>query len=176
MILVTIRVQLAAGVSIVLLALAALGCKPRTLPPEQESSSSRVAATDTLKPSAPDDDSSGGMPAADSMGPGNPDTQPRKAATLQDLGGEVTRMIGDAACGDVSQCRMIAYGAKACGGPKQYLVYSVAKTDSTALAALVARYNAMESALNNSEGRMSDCSMVAPPTLARVNGRCVIKP
>ena len=97
-------------------------------------------------------------------------------ATLADLKAEVVRMIGDAACADVSQCRAIAFGAKPCGGPWQYLVYSIAITDSMALEAAVARYNGEETRLNASEGRMSDCSLALPPTLARVNGRCVAAP
>lgn len=86
------------------------------------------------------------------------------------------RMIGEATCSDVNQCRVIAFGAKPCGGPWQYLVYSIALTDSTVLTAAVTRYNTLEAELNKSEGRMSDCSFVAPPQLARVNGRCVIAP
>lgn len=85
-------------------------------------------------------------------------------------------LIGEPTCADVSQCRAIAFGAKPCGGPWQYLVYSTAITDSTALAAAVARYNAREAEVNKAEGRMSDCSFVGPPRLARVNGRCVVAP
>jgi hypothetical protein len=111
----------------------------------------------------------------DTTSPATP-LDPRTGATLPDLRAEVMRLIGDASCNDVSQCRTIAFGAKPCGGPWQYLVYSTAITDSTALAAAVARYNAREAEINRAEGRMSDCAFVAPPNLARVNGRCVAAP
>jgi hypothetical protein len=111
----------------------------------------------------------------DTTSPATP-LDPRTGATLPDLRAEVMRLIGDASCNDVSQCRTIAFGAKPCGGPWQYLVYSMAITDSTALAAAVARYNAREAEINTAEGRMSDCAFVAPPNLARVNGRCVAAP
>lgn len=93
---------------------------------------------------------------------------------LPELRAEVMRLIGDGACADVGQCRAIAFGAKPCGGPWQYLAYSTAITDSTALAAAVGRYNAKEAAINRAEGRVSDCSLVSPPKLVRENGRCVI--
>ena len=164
-------------IALTLLALAAVSCKPAppadgdpgtALPPGNTDTST------TASPGAPDTGTQVPPGNVDSGAPGTPD--PRRAATLTDLRAEVTRMIGDAACSDISQCRTIAFGAKPCGGPWQYLVYSTAITDSTALAAAVARYNVKEAELNKSEGRMSDCSMAVPPTLARVNGRCVAAP
>ena len=86
------------------------------------------------------------------------------------------RMIGDAAAANTGLCRTIAFGSKPCGGPRQYLIYSASTTDSAALAAAVARYNALESETNKREGRVSDCMLVAPPDVALINGRCSAAP
>jgi hypothetical protein len=141
----------------VLLLLAIIGCRPAPRAPENSGPASNA---DTTTPTA-----------------GTPDPAGRPSdGTLAEFHTEVMRLVGDATCSDVSQCRTIAFGAKPCGGPWQYLVYSSAITDSAALTAAVARYNAKESELNKSEGRVSDCALVAPPRLARVNGRCVAAP
>lgn len=152
----------------------AVSCKaapPATRDPEATVPAGNTDSSATTTPATPDTVKPADPGSVDTSAPGN--TDPRRAATLADLRAEVMRMIGDAGCTDVSQCRTIAFGAKPCGGPWQYLVYSTQATDSTALAAAVNRYNTQEAALNKSEGRMSDCSVVSPPTLKEVNGRCV---
>lgn len=172
-----IHLSFGRGVTLALLALVAVSCKPKPGAGGDLGTTASPGATDSGKPMPAEADSNAATP------PGNADSsKPRAAvdsgrvASLADLRAEVMRLIGDAACSDVSQCRAIAFGTKPCGGPWQYLVYSTATTDSTALAAAVARYNSQEAALNKSEGRVSDCSFVAPATLKRVNGRCVAGP
>ncbi|MFW6040036.1 MAG: hypothetical protein ACOC9N_03055, partial [Gemmatimonadota bacterium] len=71
-----------------------------------------------------------------------------------------------------ASCRAIPFGAKPCGGPWTYLIFSVERTDSAELASLVERYNAAERRLNELEGRMSDCSVPTRPTLDVRDGRC----
>jgi hypothetical protein len=96
------------------------------------------------------------------------------SASMDLLRGRIDSLIGDAACTSASQCRLIGVGAKACGGPKGYRVYSVGRTDSVALAAVVDQYNTREKEFNRKEGRLSDCSMAAKPEIRVENGRCVI--
>jgi hypothetical protein len=91
---------------------------------------------------------------------------------LATLRARALALIGEPRCENESQCRLIAFGSKPCGGPRQYLVYSVATTDSVQLAAAVLRYNARDAELNRLQGRISDCMMVTPPRLRVVNGRC----
>ena len=94
--------------------------------------------------------------------------------TLAGLRANVQSLIGDAACSSVDECRLVAFGSKPCGGPRQYLAYSIAITDSTALATAVARYNAREAEANRQNDRISDCSMVVRPTVTVVDGHCKI--
>jgi hypothetical protein len=42
-------------------------------------------------------------------------------------------VIGDAACDNDSQCKTVAMGAKACGGPEYYLAWSTKRTSAAAL-------------------------------------------
>ena len=162
--------------SLTLLVLVAVSCKPAPPASGDRDSAGAAGTTDSSIPipAVPDTVPQSPSGSVDSGTPRNGD--PRRPATLADLRAEVMRMIGEATCSDVSQCRTIGFGAKPCGGPWQYLVYSTATTDSTALTVAVARYNSQEAALNKSEGRVSDCSVVSPPTLMRVNGRCVAGP
>lgn len=96
------------------------------------------------------------------------------SANMDQLRSRIDSLIGDAACTSASQCRLIGVGAKACGGPKGYRVYSVGRTDSVALASVVDQYNSREKELGRKEGRLSDCSMAAKPEIRVENGRCVI--
>lgn len=150
--------------------LAAIGCRPT--PPAGGDAGPVRSEVDTAAAAVPRDTTA--------ASPGSTDTTahagPAGGAVpgLPELRAEVMRLIGDGACADVGQCRAIAFGAKPCGGPWQYLAYSTAITDSTALNAAVARYNAKEAAINKAEGRVSDCALVSPPKLGRENGRCVI--
>lgn len=100
--------------------------------------------------------------------------EPSDTTDLVELRARVKDLIGNAECTSVNQCRLIAYGAKPCGGPKRYLVYSIAQTDSTALIAIVSKYNAREAEMNKLLGRKSDCNVVARPQLRVVNGRCAL--
>jgi len=72
-------------------------------------------------------------------------------------------VIGDAACDSDSQCRTVAIGAKACGGPQAYLAWSTKQTDAKAVARAAADYLSAEQANRLSDGRMSTCSVVVDP-------------
>jgi hypothetical protein len=99
---------------------------------------------------------------------------PRAQQRLDSLATAINAAVGEAHAEDASQCRTIAYGAKPCGGPWRYLVYSTAATDSTRLARVVDEYNDTQDYLNRKLGLSSDCALVAEPTTALEDGRCVV--
>jgi len=66
-------------------------------------------------------------------------------------------------------------GVRPCGGPRAYLAYSLAQTDSAELAALLAIYERLDRERNETQGLMSTCEMMVPPTLALEGGRCVTR-
>lgn len=96
--------------------------------------------------------------------------------SLAHLRDQIRELVGSAEATDVAGCRALAFGAKPCGGPWSYLIFSTEVTDSTALADLVRRYNGMEDRLNREEERASDCALVQRPRLGLEGGRCVAVP
>ena len=95
--------------------------------------------------------------------------------TLEDTRSEIDRLIGEARAGAVSQCALVPLGARPCGGPREYLAYSVAVTDPTALATLVQLYDRLDRERNEREGLVSTCEAMMPPELALEAGRCVTR-
>jgi hypothetical protein len=93
--------------------------------------------------------------------------QPRQQATANPA-----TLAKDSPCASGCVCQTIAFGAKACGGPQRYLIYSTAATDTARLAREVARYNEAERKRNRDEGRMSDCMMVLRPQVRCISGQC----
>lgn len=94
-------------------------------------------------------------------------------ADLDELRTEILEMAGDASASDVVFCREIALGVKPCGGPWEYVIYSVEQTDSVALQLKVAEYNSLQRKYNEETGQISDCAYVTPPGVDLAGGSCV---
>ena len=75
----------------------------------------------------------------------------------------VQTLIGTAACQADTECRTVAIGYKACGGPEGYLAWSATGTDADALARAVADHNAARQAAQAADGRVSNCQFVVDP-------------
>jgi hypothetical protein len=102
-------------------------------------------------------------------------THQSKRERLQNLKRAIDAEVGIPRADRLAQCKHIAFGAKPCGGPWRYLVYSTARTDETRLKKLVSDYNALEKQINVEEGLVSDCSYVTEPELVLEGGVCVGK-
>ena len=89
---------------------------------------------------------------------------------------EIDEEIGEAEASDVAACRTLPLGAKPCGGPWEFLVYSVEASDSTRLAELAAEYDSLDAERNRACELVSDCMMLMPPDVALDGGRCVAAP
>ena len=94
--------------------------------------------------------------------------------SLDSLRAAVLELIGEPTAASMAQCRLIGFGAKPCGGPSSYLLYSMETTDSTSLARAVATYNAEAGRANRESGGISNCRVETPPGLAFASGRCEI--
>ena len=106
-------------------------------------------------------------------GEGDQRTEEGDRAKLVEMRGEIDALVGDAVGASIADCRYAGLGAKPCGGPWEYIVYSVSSTDSTALADQLAAYDAFEAEMNERYGYVSDCSVPAIPVLAFKDGRCI---
>ena len=69
----------------------------------------------------------------------NPLSEAEEQEQLAALRAEIESMIG--LDGPVATCRALGLGAKPCGGPWRYVIYSTARTDSAALVEKVERRN-----------------------------------
>lgn len=102
--------------------------------------------------------------------------QPARARdNLDSLRRALTEAVGTASCTAKEQCRAMGVGSKPCGGPRSYLIYSMATTDSAALAVVAQRYNTAEAETNRELGRISDCTFLPPPELECAGGRCAAR-
>jgi len=96
--------------------------------------------------------------------------------TLDRIDAELREAVGEARAQAVTDCRPLAYGAKACGGPSQTLVYSQTDGDPERVRRLAEEYTALEDEINRRENRESDCMLLMEPTPALEGGRCVAGP
>ena len=93
-------------------------------------------------------------------------------AALNSLQEEIELLVDSGVCSENSDCDYIAFGSKACGGPKTYLVFSTS-IDVELLQQKVATYNALDNAYNQKWGIASDCSVPIPPVdITCIAGKC----
>ena len=93
---------------------------------------------------------------------------------LGTLRAEIMALIGEARADNVQQCRVVAFGAKPCGGPASYIALSVKDKNEAQLMSLIGKYNAEMKAENDRLGRMSDCAVVPKPAVVLENGVCTL--
>lgn len=75
-------------------------------------------------------------------------------------------------CDSLAQCHTAPLGWRSCGGPRDYLVYCSATTDTAALFRKLAELEAAEKEYNLRSGMMSSCIMRQPPQVSVRGGRC----
>lgn len=90
------------------------------------------------------------------------------AATLARL----RAMAADATCTEHGQCRTVAVGANPCGGPQEYLPYSMMRTNEKDLLAVAERYKAERQAQNQASGMVSTCRYLPDPGAVCTSGSC----
>lgn len=74
------------------------------------------------------------------------------------------------------QCRTAPVGHRPCGGPRTYIVYCAARTDSAALFAKLAELARAEDEYNQRNQMASTCEFREPPSTRIENGSCVAAP
>ena len=91
---------------------------------------------------------------------------------LAQLEREVRALVRATGCDAVGACRVAPMGSRACGGPREYVVYCAASTDSAALAVALEHLRRAEIEYNEKSGAIGTCEMRLPPELALRGGRC----
>jgi hypothetical protein len=97
------------------------------------------------------------------------------AASGASIQAQLQQAIGTASCTQDSECRTLAWGAKACGGPASYVAWSSTQSDAALLQRLAQQHAQAERARNERSGMVSDCSMLIDPGAQCVAQRCVLR-
>ena len=101
--------------------------------------------------------------------PGSREADWAAIVRLEDQAKAIAKTAG---CSAVSQCRTAAVGNRACGGPRYYIAYCAATTDSAALFRKLAEVAAAENAYNRKYQMASTCEFRMPGPLALSGGEC----
>ncbi len=91
----------------------------------------------------------------------------------EQLRSNIESLIGqNLQCAADSDCKLVGLGARPCGGPDEYRVYSVANGVESKLLSLVSKYNALAKKDNESSGRLGICVVAPKPLFSCVNNLC----
>lgn len=94
-------------------------------------------------------------------------------ARIRELEQQVRALAKTDGCDQANQCATAPVGAKACGGPRSYIVYCRATTDEAALLRALDELKRAEEEYNRAAGLVSDCMLVTPPAVRLEGGACV---
>ncbi len=96
------------------------------------------------------------------------------AQALVRLKAEITQVVGDGRCGNVSFCRILPMGYDACGNPTAWIAYNNAPDIKEILETKASEVTFVEEDRMRGKPKPADCKPVRAPKLACINGRCVV--
>jgi hypothetical protein len=96
-------------------------------------------------------------------------------AQFEALNTEARALVMITGCTAVTDCKSAAMGAKACGGPREYLVYCSKTTDQATLLGKLDTAIRLEKAYNDLTDAVSTCEAVLAPELQIAGGECKAK-
>lgn len=91
---------------------------------------------------------------------------------LQQEKAKIIKLVGEAKAETAKQCRLLALGQKACGGPESYLAYSITETDEKLLKQHAFKYKQLQQQMQAQSGLVSNCAVVPEARLEWSAGRC----
>ena len=94
-------------------------------------------------------------------------------ARLARLEREARALVSTTGCAAATSCRTAPVGSRGCGGPRSYVVYCPASTDTVALLRKLEELKRAEMEYNEREGVVSTCEMRMPPGVTVQGGSCV---
>lgn len=127
----------------------------------------------TIVACAPSPSTTVGSSAASAVGT-NSSASNRRADSMHvsALESEARVIAKVAGCKANSECRNAPVGVKACGGPRYYLPYCAATTDTAALFAKLDEVASAERAYNKKYNVVSTCQMMLPSRPHFERGAC----
>jgi outer membrane murein-binding lipoprotein Lpp len=94
-----------------------------------------------------------------------------QGANLATLNSQLNDIVSDNSCTASFQCKVLEVGARACGGPSKYAVYSTLNTPQDKAEQLAQQITAQENTLNKAQG-LTDCSSVIEVQSLCINQQC----
>jgi hypothetical protein len=82
-------------------------------------------------------------------------------------------MIKNKRCDTATQCKVIAVGSRACGGPSSYETFSTQSANVVAVEKLVNSITVLESQFNAKNNMISICEHLSQPSTQCVENKCV---
>jgi hypothetical protein len=129
---------------------AAVACSPQ--PQASEGKSTRSSGSVLVPP-----------PLDTSRSAVSPDTGPDDRPRLVRLEREARALVKTDGCSNADACRTAPVGWRGCGGPRTYVVYCAATTDTIALFRKLKELETAEKVYNAKSGIVSTCELRMPP-------------
>lgn len=95
-------------------------------------------------------------------------------AALKSMHEDIVKLIGDPRCVNLVHCRVLALGARPCGGPSEYLAYASSTGKGETLEAKAYEYSFLEEEINRKKSVVGACQVLPQPRAACVDGRCIL--
>jgi hypothetical protein len=93
-------------------------------------------------------------------------------ARIARLEADARALVKTTGCNSATECHTAPVGERACGGPRDYVVYCPATTDTVALFKKLDELKAAEIEYNKSSNAMSTCEFRMPPKTSLIGGSC----
>lgn len=89
---------------------------------------------------------------------------------------EIAATIGEAKCRNLVNCRIVGLGVRPCGGPEEYVPYSIWDTDREEISILVSEYNLLKEDLMHDSDHAGTCKVLSKPDVDCIRSQCVLVP
>jgi hypothetical protein len=91
--------------------------------------------------------------------------------SLVGLNGELSEIVSNNTCTASFQCKVLEVGARACGGPSKYIVYSTLSTAQEKAEQIAQKITQQEEVQNNAKG-LTDCLPVLEVQSLCIDQQC----
>ena len=90
---------------------------------------------------------------------------------------QIAAVISEASwCRNIVNCRVIGLGARPCGGPEEYVAFSIWNNTGDELRNLVTEYNLLREELMLDSDEVGTCEVLPKPNTNCLQSRCVTVP